>query len=177
MTRVLDFHDGDVLADYVDGMLDAARTHEVERHLCVCLHCRAFVQEQHDVVARMRHFSLGDQGQHDLTAGLMHLAQEVGLERAAFRPQGPATLAASAPAQYASARRSVACAVFAVAGCVGAALVAVQVPVGTTGGSTGQVQRDGSTVVRQAPRHPVAPADDPVARPVVHAATVRSGTH
>lgn len=170
-----DRHDTDVLCDYVDDMLDPARTCAVERHLSVCLHCRAFVQEQRDVIARMRSFTLGHQGQHDLAAGLMHLAQEVRAECAPIRPHGPATLAASAPAQYASARRSVACAVFAVAGCVGAALVAVQVPASTPGGTPGQMQRGGASVVRQVPRAANGSVTEPVAEPAVRAAMVRSG--
>ncbi|UIJ34746.1 anti-sigma factor [Allobranchiibius sp. GilTou73] len=172
-----DMHDQDVLSDYVDGMLDPERTCGVERHLSVCLHCRAFVQEQREVIARMRSFTLGHQGQHDLAAGLMHMAREAHRECAPIRPQGPATLAISAPAQYASARRSVACAMFAVAGCVGAALVAVQVPVGTTGGTPGQMQRGGSSVVRQLPRASSGSGTEPVADPVVRAAMVRSGGH
>ena len=171
-----DRHDTDVLSDYVDQMLDASHTCEVERHLSVCLHCRAFVQEQRDVIARMRSFTLGHQGQHDLAAGLMHLAQEVQRECAPIRPQGPATLATSAPAQYTSARRSVACAVFAVAGCVGAALVAVQVPVGP-GGVPSQIQRGGASVVRQAPRGASGSTTEPVSEPVVRAAMVRSDGH
>lgn len=177
MREEQDRHDQDVLSDYVDGMLDTARTCAVERHLAVCLHCRAFVQEQREVIARMRSFTLGHQGQHDLAAGLMHLAQEMSRECAPIRPHGPATLATTAPAQYASARRSVACAVFAVAGCVGAALVAVQVPVGSTGGTPGQMERGGVSVVRQAPLTSHRTVTEPVAEPVVRPAMVRSGGH
>lgn len=172
MTRALDAHDGDVLTDYVDGMLDPAQTCAVERHISVCLHCCAFVREQREVIARMRCFTLGRQGQHDLAASLLNLAHEVRAQEAPFRPHGPATLAASAPAQYASARRSVACAVFAVAGCLGAALVAVQVPAGASGGPASPAQRDGTSVVRQVPG--VVRAPDPVERPIGLAAMLQS---
>lgn len=172
MTRALDAHDGDVLTDYVDGMLDPAQTCAVERHLSVCLHCCAFVREQREVIARMRSFTLGSQGQHDLAASLLSLAQEVRAEVEPVRPNGPATLTASAPAQYASARRSVAFAVFAAAGCFGAALVAVQVPAGASGGPADSVQRDGASVVRQVSGDVRAP--DSVARPVGLAAMLRS---
>lgn len=172
MTRGIDAHDGDVLTDYVDGMLDAAQTCAVERHISVCLHCCAFVREQREVIERMRSFTLGSQGQHDLAASLLSLAHEVRAESVAFRPHGPATLATSAPAQYASARRSVACAVFAVAGCVGAALVAVQVPAGSSGGPAGPGQSDGASVVRQVSGAAQAPG--PVARPIGLASMVRS---
>lgn len=172
MTRVLDAHDNDVLADYLDGMLDPVQTCAVERHLAICQHCCAFVREQRDVINRLRSFSLGSQGQHDLAAGLMNLAHEVQSECVPFRPHGPATLAVSAPAQYTSARRSVAFAVVAVAGCVGAALVAVQVPTGTSGGPTGQVHRDSTSVVRQLSQS--SQVSEPAPGPVGFAAMVRS---
>ncbi|MDQ2853094.1 zf-HC2 domain-containing protein [Dermatophilaceae bacterium Sec6.4] len=175
--RAREVHGGEVLGDYVDNMLDVRGAGEVERHLAVCQHCRAYVDEQRELIRRLRHFSLGPQGEHDLVAGLMSLAQQVHEQAQPIRRHGPATLHAGAPAQYTSARRSVACAIFAVAGCVGATLVAVQVPVSGVTVNTGQLQRQPANIVRQAsvrrgPVAPVPPVSEPVVDPLMQAAMV-----
>ncbi len=174
-----DIHETDVLGDYVDGMLGATAACEVERHLTVCLHCRSVVQQERELIERMRSFSLGVRAQDDLTAALLRLAQEVQRDQPTVVPirrPGPATVAASAPPQYASARRSMACAVAAVAGCVGAALVAVQVPsVAQPAGGADPAVRSGQSVVRQAPVASVG--DGQVRRPMVQTAVLRSARH
>ncbi len=179
MTRAREVHGGEVLGDYVDNMLDVKQACEVERHLAVCQHCRASVDEQRELIARLRSFSLGHQGEHDLVAGLMSLAQQAHSEVVPIRPHGPAMLQVGAPAQYTSARRSVACAVFAVAGCLGAALVAVQVPAPGTTAQPEQIQRGPASVVREAPvlrpaAVPAASGSELVSDPLVRAAMVRS---
>lgn len=179
MTRAREVHGSDVLGDYVDNMLGAKESCEVERHLAVCQHCRASVDEQRELIARLRSFSLGHQGQHDLVAGLMGLAAQAHSEVVPIRPRGPAMLQVGAPAQYTSARRSVACVVFAVAGCLGAALVAVQVPAPGTTAQPDQLQRGPAAIVRQAPAPgpavmPAASSNELASDPLVRAAMVRS---
>lgn len=179
MNRGREVHGGDVLGEYVDNMLDVDEAGEVERHLAVCQHCRASVDEQRELVVRLRSFSLGHQGQHDLVAGLMGLAQQAHSQVVPIRPSGPAMLHVGAPAQYTSARRSVACAVFAVAGCLGAALVAVQVPTPGTTAQPVQLRRGPVSVIRQVPAAgpavvPAAAERELASDPLVRAAMVRS---
>ena len=44
----------DFIADYVDGTLDAAARHELERHLDVCSSCRAYLDSYRKTMALTR---------------------------------------------------------------------------------------------------------------------------
>src|SRR5579875_97856 len=126
-------HLGDRVADYVDGMLSADDEYRADLHLMVCEHCRYAVQQERAIIEQLRSVSFDCGGHEQLMAGLLSLASSepgapVGAAAsrttpAADRP-APAIVTSSAPPQYQSARKSMACALFAVAGCVGVALVA-----------------------------------------------------
>lgn len=116
----------DVLADYVDGMLPAEQERQVERHLVACQCCLTVVHEERELMAQLRDVRIDAQQHQQLMAGLLSLAGEEPA-RPDLRP-APATLTTHAPAQYCSARRSVAFTLAAVAGCLGAALTVSQVP-------------------------------------------------
>ncbi len=121
----------DVLADYVDGMLTPEQERHVERHLVACEACRAIVREERDLMAQLRDVRIDARQHQHLMAGLLSLAGE---EPAPpdLRP-APAMVTTHAPAQYCSARRSVAFTLAAVAGCLGAALTVSQVPTAGAG--------------------------------------------
>lgn len=136
-------HLDDVLADYVDGLLTGQQEHQVERHLVACTCCRAQVEAERELMARMRDVSL-DAGQHQqLMAGLLSLAGDQPRTSAQPCRPAPALVTAGAPAQYCSARRSVAFTLAAVAGLVGAALTVAAVP----GAGHGEAHPAGSPLV------------------------------
>ncbi|RNI19461.1 zf-HC2 domain-containing protein [Flexivirga caeni] len=125
-------HLGDHVADYVDGMLSPAEEYRADIHLMVCEHCRFAVQQERAIIEQLRSVSFDRGGHEQLMAGLLSLASSqpgapmggaAASGRVAARP-APAVVTSSAPPQYQSARKSMACALFAVAGCVGVALVA-----------------------------------------------------
>ncbi|MBB2894458.1 zf-HC2 domain-containing protein [Flexivirga oryzae] len=125
-------HLGDRVGEYVDGMLDADDEYRADLHLTVCEHCRYAVQQERAIIAQLRSVSFDSGGHEQLMAGLLSLASsESGaplgassqLSKDLDRP-APAVVTCSAPPQYQSARKSMAFALFAVAGCVGVALVA-----------------------------------------------------
>lgn len=125
-------HLGDRIADYVDGMLSADDEYRADIHLTVCQHCRYAVQQERAIIEQLRSVSFDRGGHESLMAGLLSLAATEprapigaasGKPSTAARP-APAVVTTTAPPQYQSARKSMACALFAVAGCVGVALVA-----------------------------------------------------
>jgi anti-sigma factor RsiW len=127
-------HLGERVADYVDGMLSADDEFRADIHLTVCEHCRYAVQQERAIIEQLRSVSFDCGGHQQLMAGLISLASSephgpIGSRAAAPvaptspRPT-PAVVTSTAPPQYQSARKSMACALFAVAGCVGVALVA-----------------------------------------------------
>ncbi len=128
----------DILADYVDGLLTAEQERYVERHLVACQQCLAVVREERELMAQLRNVRIDSQQHQQLVAGLLSLAGEepVRPQQPSVRP-APAILTTHAPAQYCSARRSVAFTLAAVAGCLGAALTVTQVPGATAPASTG----------------------------------------
>jgi anti-sigma factor RsiW len=152
-------HLGDLVVDYVDGMLSEAAQERVERHLIVCPACLAQVREEREMLARLRDVRIDASSHHDLMSGLLSLAQTqavtVVVEPQPLRPM-PATLTAGAPAQYVSARRSVACAIAAVVGCIGVAAVAANSPAGAAAPNGGVQSRPASST--QAPSMPVTVA-------------------
>ncbi|MFC6705546.1 zf-HC2 domain-containing protein [Flexivirga alba] len=127
-------HLGERVADYVDGMLSADEACRADIHLMVCEHCRYAVQQERAIIEQLRTVSFDSGGHQQLMAGLLSLASTgpdapVGDSATAGRPAvaprpSPAVVMCSAPPQYQSARKSMAFALFAVAGCVGVALVA-----------------------------------------------------
>ncbi|HWC21458.1 MAG TPA: hypothetical protein VG502_04075 [Flexivirga sp.] len=125
-------HLGERVADYVDGMLSPQDEYRADIHLTVCQHCRYAVQQERAIIEQLRTVSFDSGGHQQLMAGLLSLATtnpETPLGRpapgpAAARRPSPAVVTCSAPPQYQSARKSMAFALFAVAGCVGVALVA-----------------------------------------------------
>ncbi|TWE09361.1 anti-sigma factor family protein [Rudaeicoccus suwonensis] len=133
-------HLGDRIADYVDGVLDAAEEHKVEVHLTVCQHCRHAVEQERAIIAQLRSVRFDAGGHQQMMASLLSLAgpdSGVGAHPMAGPVAGSdrqalAVVTAGAPPQYQSARRSMACALFAVAGCVGVALAATSATVGTS---------------------------------------------
>lgn len=127
-------HLGERVADYVDGMLSADDEYRADIHLTVCEHCRYAVQQERAIIEQLRTVSFDSGGHQQLMAGLLSLAsagpdapvngsETAGRRVAPTRPS-PAVVMCSAPPQYQSARRSMGFALFAVAGCVGVALVA-----------------------------------------------------
>lgn len=133
----------DLLSDYVDSLLTPAEEVQVERHLIVCQQCAAAVHQERELMAALRDVRM-DAGRHQqLVAGLLSLAGDEP-PRAPETPMrsAPAIMTAHAPAQYCSARRSVAFTLAAVAGCLGAALTVTQVP--AAGASVGDGQGSGS---------------------------------
>lgn len=127
-------HLGERVADYVDGMLSAQDEYRADIHLTVCQHCRYAVQQERAIIDQLRTVSFDSGGHQQLMAGLLSLATTgpdapLGGPAAAGRPAAvprpaPAVVTCSAPPQYQSVRKSMAFALFAVAGCVGVALVA-----------------------------------------------------
>lgn len=127
-------HLGERVADYVDGMLSAADEYRADLHLTVCQHCQYAVQQERAIIEQLRTVSFDTGGHQQLMAGLLSLASTApdapsGGSRTTQRPMAPqrsapAVVMCSAPPQYQSARKSMALALFAVAGCVGVALVA-----------------------------------------------------
>lgn len=134
----------DLLSDYVDSLLTPAEEHQVERHLIVCQQCAAAVHQERELMAALRDVRM-DAGRHQqLVAGLLSLAGDEPPrppQQAPMRP-APAMVTAHAPAQYCSARRSVAFTLAAVAGCLGAALTVTQVP--AAGASVGDGHGSGT---------------------------------
>ncbi|WP_446664721.1 zf-HC2 domain-containing protein [Flexivirga sp. B27] len=132
-------HLGDRVADYVDGMLSADEQYRADIHLTVCEHCRYAVQQERAIIEQLRAVTFDSGGHQQLMAGLLSLASTDtssdtgaplgaapvgrGTSAGTARP-APALVTCTAPPQYQSARKSMACALFAVAGCVGVALVA-----------------------------------------------------
>lgn len=130
----------DQVADYVDGLLGGDAAVELERHMVACQTCRAEVDEQRALLARMRSVPVDGQRRDHLIAGLLDLG-ELPDARGDQSVRCPATVTSDAPPQYISPRRSVACAMVALAGCAGVALVAAHVPVVSTGGTSTFVNR------------------------------------
>jgi len=131
--RGVEGHLGDRVGEYVDGLLDADEEYRADLHLTVCEHCRYAVQQERRIIAQLRSVSFDSGGHEQLMAGLLSLASaEPGRPLGTTRPApakdtvrpAPAVVTCSAPPQYQSARKSMAFALFAVAGCVGVALVA-----------------------------------------------------
>lgn len=126
-------HLGEQVADYVDGLLSAREEHCADIHLTVCEHCRYAVQQERAIIEQLRTVSFDSGGHQQLMAGLLSLASTDGeaplggsatARRHAVARPAPAVVTCSAPPQYQSARKSMALALCAVAGCVGVALVA-----------------------------------------------------
>lgn len=134
--RVQSEHLGERVADYVDGMLSAQDEYRADIHLTVCEHCRYAVQQERAIIEQLRTVSFDSGGHQQLMAGLLSLAStgpegplgESASSTTSRRPAAPrpspAVVMCSAPPQYQSARKSMGLALFAVAGCVGVALVA-----------------------------------------------------
>lgn len=136
-----DRHLGEAVHDYVDGTLTHERMHQLDLHLVTCGMCRCQVEQERALVESLRAFRPDPGRQQDLVAGLLGLAAQHPIPQAPVRVRRePNLVMHNAPPQYHSARRSVACAMLAVAGCFGAALVVVNVPArvqtGGQGGST-----------------------------------------
>lgn len=130
------------LADYVDGALSPEQALHVERHMVACDTCRQQVAAERALIERLRAVKLDAAHHQHLMNNLLSLAEPVraAAPRAMPRPaHGPSIVPASAPPQYASARRSLGVAMVAVAGCVGATLVALHAP-GVGGPGVAQVQ-------------------------------------
>lgn len=125
----------DDLADYVDGYLNPDQALRVERHLAGCDLCRQRVAAERALIERLRSVKLDAAHHQHLMNNLLSLAEPVRSAPVAPRPvHGLSIVPASAPPQYASARRSLGVAMVAVAGCVGATMVALHAPgVGATG--------------------------------------------
>lgn len=125
-------HLQDAVHDYLDERLGADERHRADQHLLVCDLCRARVEQERVLMARLRACPT-DPGQHArLRAGLLDLAHAE--PAAAAKPQGvprrsaPGVLDCSAPAQYRSVRNGLTAATLAVVGCAGAAMVVVVTP-------------------------------------------------
>ncbi len=142
----------DVLADYVDGLLTSEQERYVERHLVACQQCLAVVREERELMAQLRNVRIDSQQHQQLVAGLLSLAgdEPVRPPQPAPRP-APAILTTHAPAQYCSARRSVAFTLAAVAGCLGAALTVTQVPGAATPATGGGHESQQSSLSRSVP--------------------------
>ncbi|NHN56508.1 zf-HC2 domain-containing protein [Calidifontibacter sp. DB0510] len=132
---------GDLIADYVEGMLAPAQETALERHLVACHACRTQVSAERELLGRLRAMPAPGAGHQHLVAGLMSLApsgppprpepqRRVPLPKAVTGPI-PVTLDSRAPAQYVSARRSVGLAAVAAVGCL-AAVAAAHVPLQST---------------------------------------------
>lgn len=132
-------HLGDRIAAYVDAVLSPEEEYKVEMHLMVCQHCRHAVDQERVLIARLRAISFNPGGHQQMMASLLSLAADDGLGGGrAFGPMSAdlsrptlAVVTTGAPPQYQSARRSMACALAAVAGCVGVALVATSAAAGS----------------------------------------------
>ncbi|AKU17641.1 anti-sigma factor family protein [Luteipulveratus mongoliensis] len=120
-------HLGEAVHDYVDGLLDADQTLWVERHLLVCSMCCWQVEQERALVQSLRAFRPDPSRQQDLVAGLLGLAEHTPMPPVAPR-RTPTLVTWDAPPQYQSVRHPVLCALVAVAGCVGVALVVANVP-------------------------------------------------
>lgn len=131
-------HLGEALHDYVDGLLDDAEELRVERHLLVCAMCRCAAEQERALVASLRSFQPDPHRHQDLVAGLLGMAAAAPPPPPAPARRQPTMVTWDAPPQYHSARRSLCCTLLAVAGCLGAALVVVNVP--TISGSGGDVR-------------------------------------
>lgn len=153
-------HLGERVADYVDGMLGDDEQYRADIHLAVCEHCRYAVQQERAIIEQLRSVSFDCGGHEQLMAGLLSLASSepgapVGAPSSRKAPAvnrpAPAVVTSTAPPQYQSARKSVACALFAVAGCVGVALVASTASgVAQSRGGTGQqAPGRGAALVRE----------------------------
>lgn len=119
----------DDLADYVDGYLSPSDELQVERHLVVCDQCREQVAAERALIQRLRTVRLDAAHHQHLMDNLLSLAEPARPPAAPVRGgHGPSLVPASAPPQYASARRSLGVAMVAVAGCVGATMVALHAP-------------------------------------------------
>ena len=126
LRRDQECHLADRVADYVDGVLDPAEQDKADRHLMVCEYCCHAVRQEREIIAQLRSVLFDSGGHQQMMAGLLSLAgsQPDAPARPVSNRPAPAVVTASAPPQYQSARRSMACALVAVAGCVGVALVA-----------------------------------------------------
>jgi len=179
MTAALS-HPEDLIADYVDGLLTAAEEHKIERHLIACQRCCAQVQQERELLARLREVHL-DAGHHQqLMAGLLSLAGDEPMPRrqptfADFR-EAPALMTTHAPAQYCSARRTVAFTLAAVAGCLGAALTVSQVPTTTAPTDGGSGAGVGTAAFSRTVQLPRAGGPSPEAPGPTASATFRSHT-
>lgn len=143
-----DFVDG-----YVDGRLDNASTQRAARHLIACSSCRAAVEAERAIVARVRVVPL-DPGRHArLVAGLVALEDEParGPVGCVARPLGVTdrsgrvhVVAPDAPAHYdRSARRRAAASLVLAAACAGLVLTGLGHPRSTAPG-----RPDGSSQAR-----------------------------
>ncbi|WP_265446098.1 zf-HC2 domain-containing protein [Flexivirga meconopsidis] len=166
-------HLGDAVAEYVDGNLSPEQEHRADLHLMICEHCRHAVQQEREIIAQLRSVRFDSGGHQQLMAGLLSLAavepQGSGSAAAPVIPPhrpAPAVVTASAPPQYQSARRSMACALVAVAGCVGVALVASTATGAASGPEPTQLGGGNAParLVRQLPAAPGEPTR-PATRP------------
>lgn len=118
----------DLLVDYVDGMLSRSESTTLERHLVACQGCRSTIADERELIERMRGVPVAPARESDFMAGLISLGDLPTEPMPVRRGNAPATLPSHAPAQYVSARKPVGIAALAVAGCIGAAVVAIHVP-------------------------------------------------
>lgn len=127
-------HLGDLVHDYVTDALPDDHAHRADQHLLVCGMCRAAVDQERRLIASLQAFPAPGRHQ-DLVSGLLGLAQELPAPPPpAAPPTGrpcPSIVSTGAPAQYQSARHSLAAALVAVVGCAGAAAVVATVPART----------------------------------------------
>ena len=153
------------LADYVDGLLSPEQELRVEQHLVVCEGCRAQVAADRALIERLRSVRLDAAHHQQLMSNLLSLADPAAPMTTSRGSSGVSVLSASAPPQYASARRSVGLAMVAVAGCVGASLVALHGPTSVQPGGASVRLQTPAVLVRQAASLPGAENQAPAVVP------------
>lgn len=144
------------LADYVDGLLTADQELRIEQHLVACDGCRAQVDAERALIERLRSVRLDAAHHQQLMSNLLSLADPAAPMTTSRGASGVSVLSASAPPQYASARRSVGLAMVAVAGCVGASLVALHGPASVQPGGASVHLESPAVLVRQSASLPGA---------------------
>lgn len=144
------------LADYVDGLLSPQEELRIEQHLVACDGCRAQVDAERALIERLRSVRLDAAHHQQLMSNLLSLADPAAPMTTSRGSSGVSVLPASAPPQYASARRSVGLAMVAVAGCVGASLVALHGPTSVQPGGASVHLETPAVLVRQAANLPGA---------------------
>ncbi|MFC6713044.1 anti-sigma factor family protein [Branchiibius cervicis] len=138
------------LADYVDGLLTADQELRIEQHLVACDGCRAQVDAERALIQRLRSVRLDAAHHQQLMSNLLSLADPAAPMTTSRGSSGVSVLSASAPPQYTSARRSVGLAMVAVAGCVGASLVALHGPTSVQPGGASVRLETPAVLVQQA---------------------------